>query len=118
MGDDRDDLAAQAAWTTCALALGYMALVSLLYVGAPDVLLARCAFEAVADDWIRWARAAGHDVSVLDLCFARDPRRSVRQVVLRRPPDVIGISVRNIDNSDSVALRRIERVEKIQRVAR
>jgi MATE family multidrug resistance protein len=39
LGDDRDDLAAQAAWTTCALALGYMALVSLLYVGAPDVLL-------------------------------------------------------------------------------
>jgi len=47
---------------------------------------------------------AGHDVSVLDLCFARDPHRTARETAKAFAPDVIGLSVRNIDNSDLVAL--------------
>lgn len=47
---------------------------------------------------------AGHDVRVLDLCFARDPHRSAREATTKFRPDVIGLSVRNIDNSDLVAL--------------
>jgi radical SAM superfamily enzyme YgiQ (UPF0313 family) len=49
--------------------------------------------------------AAGHDVRVLDLAFARDPHASAREAARGHDPDVIGISVRNIDNSDLIALR-------------
>ena len=50
-------------------------------------------------------QAAGYDVRIEDLCFARDPHISARKAVLEFQPDAIGISVRNIDNSDLVALR-------------
>ena len=49
--------------------------------------------------------AAGHDVRVVDLCFSRDPERDVRRAVREMAPDVIGVSVRNLDNSDAIALR-------------
>ncbi|MEJ7811251.1 MAG: radical SAM protein [Gemmatimonadaceae bacterium] len=49
--------------------------------------------------------AEGHDVRVLDLCFARDPDSAARAAARAFRPDVIGVSVRNIDNSDLVALR-------------
>jgi anaerobic magnesium-protoporphyrin IX monomethyl ester cyclase len=48
---------------------------------------------------------AGHSVSFLDLCFASDPVASARRAAVELRPDVIGISVRNIDNSDAIALR-------------
>jgi radical SAM superfamily enzyme YgiQ (UPF0313 family) len=48
--------------------------------------------------------SAGHDVRVLDLCFARDPHGAARRAAASFRPDVIGLSVRNIDNSDLVAL--------------
>jgi radical SAM superfamily enzyme YgiQ (UPF0313 family) len=48
---------------------------------------------------------AGHDVRVLDLCFVRDPIRAARDAARTFAPDVIGVSVRNIDNSDLIALR-------------
>jgi anaerobic magnesium-protoporphyrin IX monomethyl ester cyclase len=48
---------------------------------------------------------AGHNVSFLDLCFASDPVASARRAAVELRPDVIGISVRNIDNSDAIALR-------------
>ena len=49
--------------------------------------------------------AEGHSVSVADLCFARDPAAALRRAVRETRPDVIGVSVRNIDNSDRMALR-------------
>jgi radical SAM superfamily enzyme YgiQ (UPF0313 family) len=49
--------------------------------------------------------AQGHAVRVVDLCFARDPERSASKAATEFQPDVIGVSVRNIDNSDSIALR-------------
>jgi anaerobic magnesium-protoporphyrin IX monomethyl ester cyclase len=49
--------------------------------------------------------AAGYDVSFLDLCFARDPVRAAAEAARDFRPDVVGISVRNIDNSDAIALR-------------
>ncbi len=49
--------------------------------------------------------AAGHQVTVSDLCFARDPAGALRRAVRETRPDVIGVSVRNIDNSDRMALR-------------
>ena len=49
------------------------------------------------------ARRAGHDVRFLDLMFARDfAARLVRQLTRDKawPPDVVGLSVRNIDTND------------------
>jgi radical SAM superfamily enzyme YgiQ (UPF0313 family) len=44
------------------------------------------------------AREAGHDVRLLDLCFAERPHLDVADAVRRFPPDLIGISIRNVDN--------------------
>lgn len=49
--------------------------------------------------------AAGYDVRVADLCFARDPHAAARAAAGAFRPDVLGVSVRNIDNSDLVALQ-------------
>lgn len=49
--------------------------------------------------------AAGHDVRVADPCFARRPLDLLRRAAADLRPDVIGLSVRNIDNSDRLALR-------------
>ncbi len=42
--------------------------------------------------------SAGHEVKVLDLCFKSGTRRKIRESVKTFSPDVVGISVRNIDN--------------------
>ena len=49
--------------------------------------------------------AAGHNIRFLDLCFAKDPVRRASDVAQSFRPDVVGVSVRNIDNSDAIALR-------------
>ncbi len=49
--------------------------------------------------------SAGYDVRLLDLCFAADPVRAAHAAVRALRPDAIGVSVRNIDNSDTIALR-------------
>jgi len=49
--------------------------------------------------------AAAYDVRVLDVAFARDPHRAARDAARAFHPDVIGLSVRNIDNSDLIALQ-------------
>src|SRR5256714_7253957 len=49
--------------------------------------------------------AAGHNVRFLDLCFGRDPIARAETVARDFRPDVIGVSVRNIDNSDAIALQ-------------
>src|SRR6476469_5313026 len=56
-----------------------------------------CVASALAD--------AGHDVRVADLMFAREPVRAAERAAREHRPDVIGVSVRNIDNSDTIALR-------------
>jgi hypothetical protein len=42
---------------------------------------------------------AGHEVKVLDLCFSRRPESDMSRDVREWSPNVIGISIRNIDNS-------------------
>ncbi|MEJ7759074.1 MAG: radical SAM protein [Gemmatimonadaceae bacterium] len=49
--------------------------------------------------------AAGHDVKFLDLCFVRDPAKAAAAAARKMSPAVIGVSIRNIDNSDAIALR-------------
>src|SRR3989339_53871 len=40
----------------------------------------------------------GHDVHILDLCFIDDDYSAIEEFLKSFPPDVIGISIRNIDN--------------------
>ena len=44
------------------------------------------------------ARRAGHDVRFVDLMISRDPDAELRNVLREFQPDVVGFSVRNIDN--------------------
>ncbi len=46
------------------------------------------------------AERAGHAVQLLDLTFYKDALQAVRAAVLKHKPDVVGLSVRNIDNND------------------
>ncbi len=41
---------------------------------------------------------AGHEVSVLDLCFSEDVETAVAGAVADVRPDVVGLSLRNVDN--------------------
>jgi anaerobic magnesium-protoporphyrin IX monomethyl ester cyclase len=41
---------------------------------------------------------AGHDVSVLDLAFSKQPGKDTLARVRKEQPDVVGVTVRNIDN--------------------
>jgi len=45
------------------------------------------------------ARADGHDVALLDLCFSQDVAEDIVQAVRRSPPELIGVSIRNVDNA-------------------
>jgi radical SAM superfamily enzyme YgiQ (UPF0313 family) len=40
----------------------------------------------------------GHRVELLDLCFSSDVDRDIEGVLRRFPPDLVGISIRNVDN--------------------
>jgi len=44
-------------------------------------------------------RNAGHEVSVADLCFGRRPLQALGARVCEFQPDVIGLSLRNVDNA-------------------
>ncbi len=46
------------------------------------------------------ARRAGHDVYMLDLMFSRAPRSDLAGELREFKPDVVGLSVRNIDTND------------------
>lgn len=43
-------------------------------------------------------RQQDHEVDVLDLCFSGDPERDIREHVQGFCPDIVGISLRNIDD--------------------
>jgi len=44
-------------------------------------------------------REAGHQVSILDLCFSLDIEASLREGLQEFSPEVIGLSIRNVDNT-------------------
>jgi radical SAM superfamily enzyme YgiQ (UPF0313 family) len=45
-------------------------------------------------------RRAGHDVAVLDFMFLEEWKESLRSTLEKLQPDVVGLSIRNIDNQD------------------
>jgi radical SAM superfamily enzyme YgiQ (UPF0313 family) len=50
-------------------------------------------------------KGAGYDVRFLDLCFENDPVAAADRAAKETSPSIIGVSIRNIDNSDAIALR-------------
>jgi radical SAM superfamily enzyme YgiQ (UPF0313 family) len=44
------------------------------------------------------ARSAGHEVEVLDLCFSQDFEGDIDRAMRRFAPELIGVSIRNVDN--------------------
>jgi radical SAM superfamily enzyme YgiQ (UPF0313 family) len=46
------------------------------------------------------AHQAGHNVAVLDLMFVKDISQKLNQTLSTFKPDIVGISIRNIDNND------------------
>lgn len=44
-------------------------------------------------------REAGHDVHVVDLCFGRNPLKQVKNKIRSIKPDVVALSIRNVDNA-------------------
>ena len=48
------------------------------------------------------AEAAGHEVRVLDLCFKRRLRTELEKAIIGFSPQVIGVSLRNLDNANMV----------------
>ena len=64
-------------------------------------------------------RATGHEVELLDLCFSRHPRRDLVRSIEGFGPEVIGISLRNLDNADSGAPKNfVDEVEPIVQACR
>ncbi len=41
---------------------------------------------------------AGHVVEVLDLCFSKNPEKDISKTIKNFRPDIVGVSIRNIDN--------------------
>ncbi|MCL5097801.1 MAG: radical SAM protein [Candidatus Omnitrophica bacterium] len=59
-------------------------------------------------------RRAGHEVAALDLLTAANPRAAVREAILSAQPQVIGVSVRNIDDQCAAAPRfMLEQVKTV-----
>jgi len=49
--------------------------------------------------------AAGHQVRLLDLCFSRRPGEDLARELRTHPPEAIGLSLRNLDNGESLRPR-------------
>jgi len=60
------------------------------------------------------AAAAGHEVDVLDLAFVRSPRRALRAALEAGNYDLIGLSIRNLDNC--LFIRPVSYVDGVRRV--
>jgi radical SAM superfamily enzyme YgiQ (UPF0313 family) len=70
-----------------------------------------CVAEAV--------RNAGHDVTLLDLMFARDTEVVLKKIITDVQPECIGISVRNIDDQNMASPRfLLEKVKGVVAVCR
>jgi anaerobic magnesium-protoporphyrin IX monomethyl ester cyclase len=65
------------------------------------------------------ATRAGHDVRLVDLMFARDPESTTTEAIGTFAPEVIGVGMRNIDNSDLIETKYyVPDVERILRAVR
>ena len=56
----------------------------------------------------------GHSIEVMDLCFSKDVRRDLKEVLLQFQPELIGLSLRNLDNlSFPASISYLPEVEEV-----
>jgi hypothetical protein len=60
------------------------------------------------------AEVAGHEVRVLDLCFKRRIGLELEKAIIGFSPQVIGVSLRNLDNVNMLRLIYLRRLEIVQ----
>jgi radical SAM superfamily enzyme YgiQ (UPF0313 family) len=64
-------------------------------------------------------REEGHLVEVMDLCFSIDPSTDLRNCLYRFQPDLIGLSLRNLDNlTYPTSISYLKEVEEVIKVCR
>lgn len=67
----------------------------------------------------RGLREEGHQIEVTDLCFSQDASADLNQTLLRFQPDLIGISLRNLDNlTYPTSVSYLEEVEEVTKICR
>jgi radical SAM superfamily enzyme YgiQ (UPF0313 family) len=61
----------------------------------------------------------GYTTEVLDLCFSEDPSRDLRDTLHRFQPDLVGLSLRNLDNlTYPISVSYLKEVEEVIQVCR
>ncbi len=64
-------------------------------------------------------REKGHQTEVLDLCFSNNPLVELEETLRRLQPDLIGLSLRNLDNlTYPTSLSYLKEVEEVAHVCR
>lgn len=64
-------------------------------------------------------REANHSIEVIDLCFSKDVLKDLREVLVRFQPDLIGLSLRNLDNlTYPASVSYLEEVEEVIAICR
>lgn len=59
-------------------------------------------------------REANHSIEVIDLCFSKNVSNDLKEVLLRFQPDLIGLSLRNLDNlTYPTSISYLQEVEEI-----
>ncbi len=67
----------------------------------------------------RALREAGHSIEAIDLCFSQDVQQELEGVLQRFQPEVIGLSLRNLDNlTYPNSISYLKEVEEIIQVCR
>jgi radical SAM superfamily enzyme YgiQ (UPF0313 family) len=64
-------------------------------------------------------REEGYTTEVLDLCFSEDPSRDLRDTLHRFQPNLVGLSLRNLDNlTYPISVSYLKEVEEVIQVCR
>ena len=64
-------------------------------------------------------REEGHGIEVLDLCFSKEPSTDLKNCLYRFQPDLIGLSLRNLDNlTYPTSISYLKEVEEVIQVCR
>jgi radical SAM superfamily enzyme YgiQ (UPF0313 family) len=64
-------------------------------------------------------REAGHQIEVMDLCFSKEVSADLESTLHRFQPDLIGISLRNLDNlTYPTSVSYLKEVEEVVRICR
>lgn len=67
----------------------------------------------------RALKERGHQIEVSDLCFSHDPSHEVQEILFRFQPDLVGLSLRNLDNlTYPLSLSYLEELKEVISICR